>query len=452
MKKKKVSSETIKPIIQVYELKTMDVQDRARIVRRARGDIGIVKKQVLPIIEDVRARGDQAILDYLEKFDGVKLTPKDLLISEVEIKEAYLKTDPLVLKMIRRQIKLSQKFHKEQLRRLDMKWEIEVIPGVRLGQKKTPIESAGLYVPGGSAPYPTVMQILAVPAKLAGVKRIVGVTPPRGKNYEVIVAAKEAGVNELYRVGGVAAIAALTYGTETIKPVDKIVGPGNIYVTASKMLVFGDVGIDMPAGPSEAIILADDGANPAYCAADILARAEHDPNAAGVLVTWSKKVAEKTQDEIVRQLPTLLRSDIIKQSLARYSAIIIVSNEAEAIEFTNEYAPEHLEVLTKNPYDFLPKLTNAGSIFLGYYTPTPIGDYASGTNHVLPTGGWSKMFSPVGVETFMKVSEFQSATKNGLKSLAPIIDVISEVEGLDAHWNTIEQRLQKGKRLWKKQN
>ncbi|OGG18811.1 histidinol dehydrogenase [Candidatus Gottesmanbacteria bacterium RIFCSPHIGHO2_02_FULL_39_14] len=450
--KKVIKEENISLIIQLYELKTMNMKDRQKIIQRSRSDINKVKRRVLPIIEDVRSRGDRAILDYLEKFDGMKLKQEELRISNTEIEEAYAKTDPLVLKMIRQQIELSQKFHREQFQRMELQWEIETIPGVKLGQKRTPIESTGLYVPGGTAPYPTVMQILAVPAKLAGVKRIIGVTPPRGKNYEVIVAANEAGVDEIYRIGGVAAVAALAYGTETIKPVDKIVGPGNIYVTASKMLVFGDVGIDMPAGPSEAIILADEGANPAYCAADILARAEHDPNAAGVLVTWSKVVAEKTKEEIIRQLPTLSRSVIIKQSLARYSAIIITSDETEAVEFTNEYAPEHLEVLTKNPYKLLPKFTNAGSIFLGYNTPVPVGDYASGTNHVLPTGGWAKMFSPVGVETFMKVSEFQSVTKEGLESLAPIIDVISEVEGLDAHWNTIEQRLQKGTRLWKKQS
>ena len=450
--KKVIKEENISLIIQLYELKTMNMKDRQKIIQRSRSDINKVKRRVLPIIEDVRSRGDRAILDYLEKFDGMKLKQEELRISNTEIEEAYAKTDPLVLKMIRQQIELSQKFHREQFQRMELQWEIETIPGVKLGQKRTPIESTGLYVPGGTAPYPTVMQILAVPAKLAGVKRIIGVTPPRGKNYEVIVAANEAGVDEIYRIGGVAAVAALAYGTETIKPVDKIVGPGNIYVTASKMLVFGDVGIDMPAGPSEAIILADEGANPAYCAADILARAEHDPNAAGVLVTWSKVVAEKTKEESIRQLPTLSRSVIIKQSLARYSAIIITSDETEAVEFTNEYAPEHLEVLTKNPYKLLPKFTNAGSIFLGYNTPVPVGDYASGTNHVLPTGGWAKMFSPVGVETFMKVSEFQSVTKEGLESLAPIIDVISEVEGLDAHWNTIEQRLQKGTRLWKKQS
>lgn len=427
--------------IQMYELKTMNPQDNARIMRRARADIGDAKTQVLPIINEVRARGDQAILDYLEKFDGVKLTREELVISQSDIEEAYAKTNPTVLEMIRRQIELSKRFHEAQLTNTTMQWEVEVAPGVKLGQKRTPIEAVGLYVPGGTAPYPTVMQTLAVPAKLAGVKRIVGATPPRGKNYEVIVAAKEAGVDELYRVGGVAAISALTYGTETIEPVDKIVGPGNKYVTASKLVVFGDVGIDMPAGPSEVLILADRDANPAYCACDILACAEHDPNAAGVLVTWSKKVAEETQGEIMRQLSSLTRQDIIKQSLERYSAIIIVSDEREAIQFANEYAPEHLEIMTRNPESLAKEIINAGSVFLGNWAPKAAGDYASGTNHVLPTGGGAKIFSPVGVETFMKLSEVQSLTKEGLERLTPIIEALSRVEGLDGHWNSIKQRL-----------
>ncbi len=429
--------------IHIYELGTMNAQDRERIMRRAGRDIREVLPEVLPIIEDVRKRGDDAVIEYIEEFDKVKLTPESLRVSQADIEEAYAKTDPVVLEMIRRQIEISRKFHEAQLASINMQWEVETIPGVRLGQKRTPIESAGLYVPGGTAPYPTVMQTLAVPAKLAGVKRIVGVTPPRRKNYEVIVAAKEAGVDELYRIGGVAAIAALAYGTETIKPVDKIVGPGNEYVTAAKISVFGDVGIDMPAGPSEVVILADEEANPAYCAADILSAAEHSPNAAGVLVTWSRKIAQETQKEIDRQLLSLTRQGIIKQSLAGYSAIILVSNEEEAIRFANEYAPEHLEIMTKNPESLVGRITNAGSIFLGKWASKAIGDYASGANHVLPTGGGARMFSPVGVETFMKLSEVQLVTEEGLRSLAPIIETLSQVEGLDAHWNSVKQRLNK---------
>lgn len=429
--------------IHIYALNEIKPEYRLKIMRRSRTDITEIKKQVAPLIEDVKRRGDDAVLEYMEKFDGIKLNATRLRVSEQEIKEAYKNTAPAILEMMKEQMKLSRRFHEEQFKRIDKEWEIESIPGVRVGQKMTPIQAAGLYVPGGTAPYPTVMQILAVPAKIAGVERLVAATPPRGKNYEVIVAAAEAGVDEIYRVGGVAAIAALAYGTETIKPVDKIVGPGNIYVTASKILVFGDVGVDMPSGPSEAIILADDRADPRYCAADILARAEHDPNAAGVLVTWSRTLAIKTAEEVKRQLPTLARQEIIMQSLNKYSAIIVASSIEEAIGFTNEYAPEHLEILVENPYDFLPRITNAGSIFLGYYTPVPVGDYASGTNHVLPTGGWAKMFQPVGVETFMKKSEFQHVTREGLQRLAPIIKTLSSVEGLDAHWNAIEVRIKK---------
>ena len=421
----------------------MSPEEKTKIMRRSRTDINEIKKQVTPVIEDIKKRGDEAVIEYIEKFDKIKMKPSQLRVSDKEIEEAYKNTPKKILEMIKKQITLSKRFFNEQYRHIDKYWEIETIPGVKVGQKATPLSSAGLYVPGGTAPYPTVMQILTVPAKVAGVKRIVAITPPRGKNYAVIVAAAEAGVDEIYKIGGIPAIAALAYGTETIKPVDKIVGPGNIYVTASKMLVFGDVGVDMPAGPSEAIMFADEQADPAYCAADIMARAEHDINAAGVLVTWSEKVALATVEEIEKQLPSLSRQDIIRQSLDKYSAIILTENQEEAIAFTNDYAPEHLEVLTAKPYEFLPKFINAGSIFLGYFTPVPVGDYASGTSHVLPTGGWAKMFSPVSVETFMKYSEFQNVTKEGMKSLAPIIETISGVEGLDAHWNTIKQRLQK---------
>src|SRR3989344_4176760 len=428
--------------IPLYELGTMSPQDKERIIRRSRVDIGEAKREVLPIIDDIRVRGDDAVIEYIEKFDGVKLPPESLRVSEADVEEAYERIDPNVLEAIKRQIGLSRRFHEAQRARINTQWEVETIPGVRLGQKRTPIDSVGLYVPGGSAPYPTVMQILAVPAKLAGVKRIVGVTPPRDKNYEVIVAAQEAGVDKLYRVGGVAAIAALAYGTETIKPVDKIVGPGNKYVTAAKLSVFGDVGIDMPAGPSEVLILADEEANPAYCAADMLSAAEHDPNAAGVLVTWSKKLAEETQKEIARQLPSLSRQHIIKQSLSKYSAIILVQNKDEAIEFANEYAPEHLEIMTGDCESLVDEIRNAGSIFLGEFGSKALGDYATGANHVLPAGGGAKMFSPIGVETFMKTSEVQYVTEEGLRTLAEIMKPIVEVENLDAHWNSVAQRLE----------
>ena len=433
---------SVGPHLRIYELATMTPQVKEIIMRRAREDISGAKHEILPIINDVRTRGDEAILDYLERFDGIRLTREELVVSPEDIREAYEKTDSDVLEAIKQQIELSRRFHEAQFQSINTQWEVETTPGVRLGQKKTPIESAGLYVPGGTAPYPTVMQILAVPAKIAGVERIVGITPPRGKNYEVIVAANEAGVDEVYRVGGVAAIAALAYGTETIKAVDKIVGPGNKFVTAAKLSVFGDVGIDMPAGPSEILILADEEANPAFCAGDILAACEHDPNAAGVLVTWDRRIAQETQEEVIKQASSLTRQEIVNQSLVRYSAIILVSNKEEAVKFANEYAPEHLEIMTKDAEDLAKGINNAGSIFLGNYASKALGDYATGANHVLPTAGGARAFSPIGVETFMKTSEIQHVTREGLKYLASIMKPIVQVEGLDAHWNSVERRLQ----------
>lgn len=430
-------------LIKIYKLSEMTDTQKEVILKRSSADIGKIKQAVLPIINDVRTRGNAAIIEYLEKFDKVKLTQENLVVSEKDIAEAYAQTKPEVLEAIRRQIVLSKRFHQSQLANVNTRWEKEIAPGVILGQKKTPIESVGLYVPGGTAPYPTVMQILAVPAKIAGVKRIVGVVSPTRKNYEVIVAAKETGVNELYRVSGVAAIAALAYGTETIKPVDKIVGPGNKYVTSAKEVVFGDVGIDMPAGPSEVLILADKDANPAFCAADMLSAAEHDPNAAGVLVTWSKNVAQKTQKEITRQTQLLGRQDILKQALAGYSAIIVVENEEEAVRFANEYAPEHLEIMTRKPEELAEKINNAGSIFLGRWTSKALGDYATGANHVLPTARGARIFSPVSVETFMKTAQIQQVTEKGLRRLATIMKPIVDVEGLEAHWNSVNQRLKK---------
>lgn len=430
-------------LVNTYRLSEMTPFEKGKILKRSRADIGEIKKQVTPIIDAIKKRGDIAVAEYLEKFDHAKLSPEEFMVSEEEKKEAYEKTPLKLIHLIREQIKLSTRFFEEEYRHIDKRWEIETIPGVKVGQKRTAIPSVGLYVPGGTTPYPTVMQILAVPAKIAGVERVVAVTPPRKDNYAVIVAACEAKVDEIYRIGGIPAIAALTYGTESINPVDKIVGPGNVYVTAAKLLVFGDVDIDMPAGPSEAIIFADEDADPAYCAADIMARAEHDTNAAGVLVTWNEDLVEKTIKEIRHQLPSLSRKEIVRKALKQYSAIIFTETKEEAIAFTNEYAPEHLEILTRNPYEDLNKFKNAGSIFLGYNTPVAVGDYASGTGHILPTGGWAKTFSGVGVETFMKTSEVQSVTKKGLKTLAPIIEGISTAEGLDAHWNSVRQRLEK---------
>ena len=426
-------------MIKSYDLNTMSDDARSFILKRSGLDIERVKDKVKEILEDVKSDGDKAIQKYSALFDNVML--EKFRVSRKEIDDAWKRIDKKTISSIKKQIRYSEKYHKMQIRK-SKKCVIE--KGIIVGEKYTPVESVGLYVPGGRAAYPTVLQILAVPAKIAGVPRIVVCTPPNDKgeiSESVLVIADLLEINEIYKIGGAQAIAGMAYGTKSIKPVKKIVGPGNIYVSCAKMLVFGIVDIDMPAGPSEAVILADSSANPIFVAADILARCEHDPNASAVLLTNSRKLASEVKSEIERQFPKLKRKAIIQKSLAKYSAIIISDSLSEIIDFTNEYAPEHLEVMMKKPWDVLPKIVNAGSIFLGDYAPVAVGDYASGTNHVLPTGQYAKMFSPVGVETFQKKSEFQYLTKNGLKKLDPIVRNISKVEGLDAHYNSVKVRL-----------
>ena len=430
-------------MIEIYELEKMTKTELEKIVQRSVTDTSEVEDNVAEIIDNVRKNGDTALKQYTKQFDGVEV--KDLKVTEEEFEEAFENIDPELLARIKDQIKWSSCYHRNQLSKT---WQTELEKGVTAGQKKTPIESVGLYVPGGRATYPTVMQILGVPARIAGVPRIVAVTPPNqgGKLAPaILVAAKLAGVTEVYKVGGAQAIAALAYGTKSIAPVKKIVGPGNIYVTAAKLQVFGKVAIDMPAGPSEAIILADSAANPKYCAADILARAEHDPNAAGVLVTDSMELAKATAKEVERQFAYLNRKDIMQASLQKYSAIIVTRDMDEAISFTNDYATEHLELLVRDPWDTLNRIENAGSVFMGDYAPVAVGDYATGTNHVLPTGGYAKMFSPVSVDDFQKKMEFQYLTKEGLQNLEPIVSTLTKVEGLDAHANSVNVRLEEEK-------
>jgi len=427
-------------MIKTYELKNMSDDTCCFLLGRASIDIKSAKDTITRVIEDIKRDGDESLKRYTEFFDHVKLDT--FRVTKEEIDDAKRTIDRDLVSKIKQQIEYSKMFHKMQVCK---DWKREIDKGIVLGEKYTPIESVGLYVPGGRAVYPTVLQILAVPAKIARVPRIVVCTPPNkdGKISEaVLVTAYLLGIDEIYKVGGAQAIAALAYGTESIKPVKKIVGPGNIYVSCAKLLVFGKVDIDMFAGPSEVLIIADSSANPVFIAADILARCEHDPDASAVLLTNSRVLAANVKTEITRQFPGLKRQGIIKKSLAKYSAIVISDNWDAIIDFTNEYAPEHLEIMVEKPWEMLPKIINAGSIFLGNYAPVAVGDYASGTNHVLPTGQYAKMFSPVGVETFQKKSEFQYITKNGLKTLNPIIRKISEVEGFDAHYNSVKVRLE----------
>lgn len=426
-------------MIEIYDLNNISKEKLDFLKERSSLDIEEVKEKVQLIIDYVKNYGDEAVLRYTAVFDKANLSK--LRVTKKEIKNAWKNIDLNLVEQIKKQIAYSKKFHNQQIVK-DKKFAME--DGIILGEKYSPIESVGLYVPGGKAAYPTVLQILSVPAIIAKVPRIVVCTPPNkeGKIADsVLVCADILGLTEIYKVGGAQAIAALAYGTESIKPVKKVVGPGNIFVSCAKILLFGKIDIDMPAGPSEALIIADSYANPSFLAADILARCEHDSNASAVLLTDSKQLAKKVKNEIKKQFCSLKRQEIISESIKKYSAILVSNKWNEIINFTNDYAPEHLEILVRDPWKLLSKINNAGSIFLGDFAPVAVGDYASGTNHVLPTGQFAKMFSPAGIETFMKKSEFQYLTKDGLKKLDPIVREISKVEGLDAHYQSVKVRL-----------
>ncbi len=434
-------------MISIYELGKISESELSKIMKRAHEDIDSVKSKVEEIIKEVRRSGDRALVSYTQEWDNKDYKAEDLKVTKQDIDEAYKNTPTETVGKIKEQIKLASQFHQAQKAQIPH-WEKEMEQGIKVGEKWTPIEEVGLYVPGGKNPFPTVQQILAVAAKTAGCRRIVSCISPRGKGYEVLIAANECGVDEIYRVGGAQAIAAMAYGTESMAPVQLIAGPGNPYVTAAKILCQAKVGIDMPAGPSEAIILAD-GSTPAefdletkakYCAADILARAEHGPDSAGLLLTDSMELAELTKKEIEKQFNELTRQDYIKEALSRYSAIIVTSTIEEAVEFNNRYAPEHLEILTERPEETLAQIVNAGSAFLGYYNPVATGDYATGINHVLPSCGWARQSSPVGVWTFMKRVQYSILSKAGLERLRPIVQTIASIEGLDAHKRSVDIR------------
>ncbi|MFQ5406269.1 MAG: histidinol dehydrogenase [Candidatus Micrarchaeia archaeon] len=416
----------------------------ARVLKRSRTSIEKAKSVALPVIEEVRELGDEAVLNYSLKFDGVRMNSSQLRVSRKEIQKAYAEVSPVFLKAVKKQVSYAKEFAELQLKHSNKKWKATLSSGVVAGQFATPLESAGIYVPGGTAPYPTVMQILGVAAKTAGVKKVVACTPPKAARPEVLVAADLAGVDEVYKVGGVQAIAAMAFGTKTVPKVSKICGPGNVFVTAAKLLVFGEVAVDMPGGPSEAIIVADGGADASFVASDILARCEHDANAAGVLVTTSEEFAKQVLVEVEVQRKFLSRGEIIEKSLLGFSAIVVAKDLDEAAFFSNDYAPEHLQVSVREPWEFLEKITNAGSVFLGDYAPVAVGDYASGVNHVLPTSQYAKMFSGVGVESFLKKTEFEYVSKESLKKLYDeVVECIADVEGFDGHKNSVKIRVDK---------
>jgi len=400
-----------------------------------------VQKDVRSILDDIRERGDQAVLDYIRKFDGANLSVTELRVTPAEIADAYTKVNEQFIKTVKLAINNLTAYHQKQLQN---SWFSTDESGMMLGQLIRPIAKVGIYVPGGTASYPSSVLMNAIPAIVAGVEQIVMCTPsgPDGKvNPFTLVTADLLGLQEIYKVGGVQAIGALAYGTDSIPKVYKITGPGNIYVTFAKKMVYGEVDIDMLAGPSEILIIADNGANPAFLAADLLSQAEHDRLASAVLVTTSLELANAVEKELARQLAILPRREIARQSLQSYGAIIVVESLAKAIDFANAYAPEHLEVMVRNPLEYLSQLKNAGSIFLGDYTPEPLGDYLAGPNHVLPTGGTAKFYSALNVDTFMKKTSFIKYSAAGLEKVKDAVINFAEMEGLDAHARSVKIRV-----------
>lgn len=411
------------------------------LIKRSQADINSVLTTVSDILNDVRENKDNAVKAYTAKFDKAELD--DLKVSEEEIKKAYDELDDELIKALESASANIEKFHKAQI---PEEWEMEVIPGITAGQIIRPINSVGCYIPGGRAVYPSTILMTVIPAKIAGVDRIIACSPPGpdGKiQAAILVAADLAGVDEIYKCGGAQAIAAMAYGTESIAKVEKIVGPGNIFVTAAKKLVYGDVDIEFPAGPSEVLILADESAIPEYIAYDFLSQSEHDPNASCFLVTDSERIANESNELIERFAKEAKRSEIIAESLEQHGHVILCNTMDEAIDFTNEYAPEHLIISTKDDKAVLDKIKNAGSIFLGKYSPVAAGDYGSGTNHVLPTGGGAKMYSGLSTETFIKKPTVQTLSKEGIKELSKTVLPIAEYEGFYAHADSIKVRLDK---------
>ncbi|MBD1921865.1 histidinol dehydrogenase [Microcoleus sp. FACHB-831] len=414
-----------------------------RICDRTHDDQTVHKEAtVREVIQAVKRQGDKAILHYTEEFDGQTLSAEELRVSGSELDAAYQQVSKELLDAIQLARQQIEAFHRQ---RVPKSWVQFGDDDVVLGKRYTPVDRAGLYIPGGRASYPSTVLMNAIPAKVAGVPRIVMVTPPGSEktiNPAVLVAAQEAGVQEIYRVGGAQAIAALAYGTETIPKVDVITGPGNIYVTLAKKLVYGTVGIDSLAGPSEVLVIADSGANPVHVAADMLAQAEHDPMAAAILVTTEASLAKKVQAEVEWQLREHPRRVLTEKAIAHYGLIVLVESLEVAAALSNEFAPEHLELEVEEPWELLDKIRHAGAIFLGNSTPEAVGDYLAGPNHTLPTSGAARYASPLGVETFMKHSSLIQYSPAALDKVANAIQILAKAEGLPSHAESVRLRSQ----------
>ncbi len=412
------------------------------LLKRSPNSYGEYEARVAEIIEEVRKNRDAAVFAYTEQFDHAKIDANHLIVTEEEINEAYENVDPQLLKVIRKSLVNIRDFHSKQLQN---SWFTSGENGTILGQKVTPLDKVGVYVPGGKAVYPSSVLMNVVPAKVAGVPHIYMTTPPDANGKicaSTLVAAKEAGVDVIYKVGGAQAIAALAFGTESIPKVDKIVGPGNIYVALAKKAVFGHVSIDSIAGPSEILVLADETATPKYVAADLLSQAEHDEMASAILITTSKALAEEVAKEIDYFVAKLSRKEIITKSLDNYGYLLVAPDMETAIDAVNEIASEHLEIVTKNPFDTMTRVKNAGAIFLGEYSSEPLGDYFAGPNHVLPTNGTAKFFSALSVDDFIKKSSIISYSREALQDVYKDIVQFAECEQLTAHANSIKVRFE----------
>ena len=412
------------------------------LLKRSPNSYGEFEDRVASIIETVKEQGDEAVFSYTKQFDKAEISAQNLIVTEEEIAEAYEKVQPELLDVNRKSLVNIRAFHEKQLKN---SWFDSQQNGIILGQKVTPLDKVGVYVPGGKAVYPSSVLMNVVPAKVAGVPHIYMTTPPGadGKVYpSTLVAAKEAGVDVIYKVGGAQAIAALAFGTESIAKVDKIVGPGNIYVALAKKAVFGHVSIDSIAGPSEILVLADESANPKFVAADLLSQAEHDEMASAILITTSMELAKQVSREVDYFVSILSRKEIISKSLDNYGYILVAPDMDAAIDAANEIASEHLEIVTKNPFETMTKIKNAGAIFLGEYSSEPLGDYFAGPNHVLPTNGTAKFFSALSVDDFIKKSSIISYSKDALEEVYKDIVKFAECEQLTAHANSIKVRFE----------
>lgn len=416
---------------------------RQRVMNRSQLTNEQVTATVKDIIARIRQEGDKALFDYTARFDHAAITRDNVQVTRQEIEAAYAAASPAWIEAMREAARRITDFHQKQKQNT---W-LDFQQGIALGQKVTPLRRVGVYVPGGTAAYPSSVLMNVLPAKVAGVKEIVMVTPPGpdgGVSYPLALAAADiAGVDKIYKVGGAQAIAALAFGTESIPRVDKITGPGNIYVAMAKREVFGHVGIDMVAGPSEVLVIADDTATPAHVAADLLSQAEHDPLAAAILVTNSEALARQVDAELARQTALLPRQEVIRKSLSAYGTIVVAESLAQCADIANQIAPEHMELCVADPYALLGSIENAGAIFLGGYSPEPLGDYLAGPNHVLPTSGTARFFSPLSVDDFVKKSSIICCSRQELESVCDQVMLLAKSEGLDAHANAVAIRFGK---------